>query len=63
MKTLDLNYNRIGNPGAFALAGSSRLAQLESLRLGQNRIGSDGARALTESPYLKNLEYPIFGFY
>ena len=63
LKNLDLNFNRIGNAGARALARSQTMAQLESLRLGQNKIGSEGAKALAESATLKNLIYPIFGFY
>ena len=63
LKTLNLNFNRIGDEGARAIAESPRLANLESLKLGQNKIGTEGARALNESENLKNLIHPIFGFY
>ena len=63
LKKLNLNFNRIGDEGAKAIARSPRLANLESLKLGQNKIGTEGARALNESENLRNLVHPIFGFY
>ena len=63
LKKLDLNFNRIGDEGAFAIAESPNFSSLESLKLGQNKIGTTGAQALNKSKILQNLIHPIFGFY
>ena len=63
LKKLNLNFNRIGDEGARAIAGSSNFINLESLKLGQNKIGTEGAEALNESKTLQNLVHPVFGFY
>ena len=63
LKKLNLNFNKIGDEGALAIAQSQKFVNLESLKLGQNKIGTEGAQALNKSKILQNLIHPIFGFY
>eukprot|EP00035_Acanthoeca_spectabilis_P035559 m.35303 g.35303 ORF g.35303 m.35303 type:complete len:1697 (+) comp7429_c0_seq1:1540-6630(+) len=53
---LDLSFNRIGNPGVFAIATEQSLRSLEDIDLSGNRIGSEGAATLMDLlPHLPNL--------
>jgi hypothetical protein len=52
LSVLLLNNNRIGDPGAVALADSPSVARLTRLDLQVNAIGDRGGRALIESPHL-----------
>ncbi|MBS1123555.1 MAG: hypothetical protein H6Q90_5783 [Deltaproteobacteria bacterium] len=56
LHTLELRANRLGDPGAVALAGARILTGIRTLDLTGNRIGPAGAKALAASPYLDNLE-------
>jgi len=53
LQTINLNYNRIKNSGARALAKST---SLRTLYVMDNGIGEDGAQALSECKYLRNLD-------
>ncbi len=57
LTTLNLRYNRIGEPGAQAIA--ENLRQLTTLELGYNQVGEAGARAIAEN--LDHLEALYLG--
>src|SRR5262249_48664090 len=57
LAVLRMEWNRIGDPGARALANSPHLAGLSELSLSNNAIGDEGARALAASPHLTNLRW------
>jgi uncharacterized protein (TIGR02996 family) len=55
LRTLDLQFNQIGDPGVTALAGWPALAGLSRLSLNNNRISSGGLAALVGSAHLGQL--------
>jgi len=55
LRRLDVDANRIGDPGAVALASSPLLAGLALLEVQDNDFGPAGARAIAEAPYRRDL--------
>jgi uncharacterized protein (TIGR02996 family) len=53
---LDMNFERLNDDDAHALARCSYLKCLNHLLLSDNQIGDSGARALASSPYLDSLD-------
>jgi uncharacterized protein (TIGR02996 family) len=57
LRTLDLSWSWMGNPGAAALAGASRLRGLRALTLQACQLRCGSGVSLGTSPYLANLTH------
>jgi uncharacterized protein (TIGR02996 family) len=59
---LDYSDNNLGDAGVTALAGSTNMASLRTLRLNWSDMGAAGLDALGRSPHLANLRHLDLGF-